>query len=273
MMTRRSSSVLSCRSRIRYSFNIDWYFIFTRILDNDVLLLPICLLHISTPYLIHTPVGNSSTHKRGTPLHMQFRKRYKIKRSYHILRSWYDTLPILFSSYMVCVSLTLINTGTSTNVGTTTKRNVKIKFRRKCKNNKCLRKIITYNNQQKQQRLPLHDYRHQACLTTNHHYNNNNSKKPCPMIFDSDSVPIRVDNCCSRTLSGSLHDFDKSTLTPTTSDMTITGFGGTKTRITHTGTIIWRIHDDHGVTREIRIPHSFYIPTSKHRLLSPQHWA
>jgi GAG-pre-integrase domain len=27
------------------------------------------------------------------------------------------------------------------------------------------------------------------------------------------------------------------------------------------------------VTREIRIPHSFYISTSKHRLLSPQHWA
>jgi hypothetical protein len=93
------------------------------------------------------------------------------------------------------------------------------------------------------------------------------------MIFDSDSVPIRVDNCCSRTLFGSPHDFNKSTLTPTTSDITITGFGWTETRITHTGTIIWYIHDDHGATREVRIPNSFYIPSSKDRLLSPQHWA
>jgi GAG-pre-integrase domain len=27
------------------------------------------------------------------------------------------------------------------------------------------------------------------------------------------------------------------------------------------------------VIRKIRIPHAIYIPTSKHRLLSPQHWA
>jgi hypothetical protein len=55
--------------------------------------------------------------------------------------------------------------------------------------------------------------------------------------------------------------------------MTISGFGGTETKITHKGTIIWHIHDDHGVLREIRIPNSIYIPMSKHRLLSPQHWA
>jgi hypothetical protein len=91
--------------------------------------------------------------------------------------------------------------------------------------------------------------------------------------FDSDSVPIRVDNCCSQTLSGSLHDFDKTTLTPTTTNMTISDFSGTETKITHTGTIVWNIYDDHGVIREIRIPNSFYIPASKHRLLSPQHWA
>jgi hypothetical protein len=93
------------------------------------------------------------------------------------------------------------------------------------------------------------------------------------MVFNSDSVPIRVDNCCSRTLSGSLHAFDKTTLTPTITNMTISVFSGTETKITHTGTIVWHIHDDHGVIREIRIPISFYTPASKHRLLSPQPWA
>ena len=97
-------------------------------------------------------------------------------------------------------------------------------------------------------------------------FNNNQAQ------FDSDSVPIRIDNCCSRTISCSMKDFDTSTLTPT-SNQYIKGFGHTNTEITHTGTIIWKVRDDMGYIKTINIPHSLYVPTGETRLLLPQHWA
>jgi GAG-pre-integrase domain len=268
MSTRRNLNVHLRRNKKWYSVNIDWYAVFTRILDNAIFLLPMFLTHMTSPCSMYISTGTSRAYKRSTTT---CSKRHKTKR----LRSRYYTLPILFASYVTGVSSIQIDTGTTngTSVGSNTNRHVKPKFRRKCNNIKCLRYIIANNNQQKQHHSSLHDHKHQKCFTTNLQHHDNNVKKPCPMIFDSDSVPIRVDNCCSRTLSGSLHDFDKSTLIPTENDLTIKGFGGTETQITHTGTIIWHIHDDHGITRKIRIPHSFYIPTTKHRLLSPQHWA
>jgi hypothetical protein len=39
------------------------------------------------------------------------------------------------------------------------------------------------------------------------------------------------------------------------------------------GTIIWKVLDNDGTKRIIQIPNSFYVPESKIRLLSPQHWA
>jgi hypothetical protein len=65
--------------------------------------------------------------------------------------------------------------------------------------------------------------------------------------FDSDSVPIRVDNCCSRTISGYIDDFDPTTLKEATNDMKITGFGNTVTNIKYTGTLTWHITDDDDV--------------------------
>jgi hypothetical protein len=91
--------------------------------------------------------------------------------------------------------------------------------------------------------------------------------------FDSDSIPIRVDNCSSRTISGYKTDFVETTLQDVTTSMTITGFGNTQTSITHIGTIRWTILDDDGIQRTIYIPNSFYVPESHIRLLSPQHWA
>lgn len=93
--------------------------------------------------------------------------------------------------------------------------------------------------------------------------------------FDSDSVPIRIDNCCSRTLSFCKNDFDLTTFKEIPSDqkVVIKGFGNTLTTITHSGTISWHITDDNGVQQNIRIPNSFYVPSSQVRLLSPQHWA
>jgi hypothetical protein len=173
------------------------------------MLLPLCLLHITTPQSTYAFVS-----KRGKQPYM---KSYKTNtsKSNTALLSWYYVLPVLIARCIICVPSVFINIGTSKNVllvGKTANRNIKIKFRPKCNNNKYFNKIVTCNNQQKQQRSPLYDYEHQICLITNDQNNSNNIKKPCPMIFDSDSGPIRVDNCCSRTLSRTPHDFDKSTL-------------------------------------------------------------
>jgi hypothetical protein len=92
-------------------------------------------------------------------------------------------------------------------------------------------------------------------------------------VFDSDSFPIRIDNCCSRSISFSKQDFDVNTLVKAPLDMSIKGFGDTSTPIMHIGTIVWRILDDKDIQRTIRIPNSFHVPTAKVRLLSPQHWA
>lgn len=91
--------------------------------------------------------------------------------------------------------------------------------------------------------------------------------------FDSDSVSIRIDNCCSRTISCSMKDFVADSLKPTDNKQIIRGFGNTETTITHTGTIAWNIMDDQGTTQQIQIPNSLYVPEGGVRLLSPQHWA
>jgi hypothetical protein len=213
------------------------------ILDNAVMLLPLCLLHIitGTSKSAYTSVGNQRKHKWRKPQYMKLRKACTSKNN-PVLLAWYHIVPVLISSYLCCTSSAFSNTSSSTNTIKTMNNSKYHTFRRKY-NITPIRKIINYNNKLLQ--LSRRNHRHPTCLTTDHKYKNNN-KKPCPMIFDSDSIPIRVDNCCSRTLSGSLHDFDKTTLTSAATNMIITGFGDTETRITHTGTIIWNIHDDHG---------------------------
>ncbi len=90
--------------------------------------------------------------------------------------------------------------------------------------------------------------------------------------FDTDSYPIKIDNCCSRTISHVESDFMKNTLQPV-QNVWVKGFGNTKTRITHKGTICWKVLDDKGIHQEIIIPNSYYVPEGRIRLLSPQHWA
>lgn len=90
--------------------------------------------------------------------------------------------------------------------------------------------------------------------------------------FDSDSFEVKVDNCCSRTLSGHKTDFMKGSLKPT-NNIAVEGYNGAHDFVTHTGTIHWRVLDDQGSIRDIIIPNSLYVPTNKLRLLSPQHMA
>jgi hypothetical protein len=97
-------------------------------------------------------------------------------------------------------------------------------------------------------------------------------KKSSDLRFDTDSVAIKIDNCCTRTMTCSKADFVTGTLVPI-KEKQVKGYGGTLTDITHQGTIKWRIADDEGNPREIIIPNSFYVPGLSIRLLSPQHWA
>jgi hypothetical protein len=89
---------------------------------------------------------------------------------------------------------------------------------------------------------------------------------------DADSAPIRVDNCCTRTISGDIRDFIEITLKSVTK-VQVKSYGGKLTKITHQGTIKWDIVDDAGTTQHIVVPNSYLVPTVPTRLLSTQHWA
>jgi hypothetical protein len=90
--------------------------------------------------------------------------------------------------------------------------------------------------------------------------------------FDTDSYPIKVDNCCTQTISGYKEDFIPHTLRPIHNKQ-VRGFGDTITKITHQGTIVWQMLDDLEGKHDIVVPNSYYVPNCGIRLLSPQHWA
>jgi hypothetical protein len=90
--------------------------------------------------------------------------------------------------------------------------------------------------------------------------------------FDSDSLPIKIDNCCTQTISGYREDFIPTTLKQV-EHLHVNGFGNTRTAITHKGTVKWVVIDDSGQHQDILIPNTYYVPNCGTRLLSPQHWA
>jgi hypothetical protein len=89
--------------------------------------------------------------------------------------------------------------------------------------------------------------------------------------FDSDSSPIKIDNCCTQTISGFQKDFIPSTL-QNVSNLHVNGFGNTRTAISQKGTVKWVVIDDSGQHRDIIIPNTYFVPGCGIRLLSPQHW-
>ena len=90
-----------------------------------------------------------------------------------------------------------------------------------------------------------------------------------PLCFDTDSFPIRVDNCATATISNRIEDFDGPL---SKSNQKIKGIGGSIGNVQR-GTIKWRIEDDNGKVHTLLLPNSYYVPNSPSRLLSPQHWA
>jgi hypothetical protein len=88
--------------------------------------------------------------------------------------------------------------------------------------------------------------------------------------FDTDSIPIGIDNRCTACISHKIGDF-VGPLRDT--NRIIRGFGGTKDKEIKKGTIKWKLTDDEGKTHHFSIPNSFYAPNGGVRLLSPQHWS
>ena len=90
------------------------------------------------------------------------------------------------------------------------------------------------------------------------------------VFFDTDSGPLRVDNCATRSISPFTSDFI-TTLLPAP-NIKVQGIGGVIEEVL-TGTIQWKIEDDEGGIHKVILPESLYIPSAPSRLLSPQHWA
>lgn len=99
--------------------------------------------------------------------------------------------------------------------------------------------------------------------SSNHH-------SPRAIILDSDSKWIGIDNRASAFLSGDITDFDGPL---TNTGIVVRGYGGTRVTGVKKGTAVLWIEDDDGRTHRIRLPNSYYVPGTKDRLLSPQHFA
>ena len=79
-----------------------------------------------------------------------------------------------------------------------------------------------------------------------------------------------MDNQCSACISPYIEDFI-GPLEDT--NKTIKGFAGTRTNNPKIGTLCWQWSDDSGKIHTFESPNSYYVPSCKLRLLSPQHWA
>jgi hypothetical protein len=90
------------------------------------------------------------------------------------------------------------------------------------------------------------------------------------VTFDTDSVPIGVDNRCTGCNSNRIEDFEGPMVE---SNRAIKGFGGSRTTGIMIGTLAWRWMDNAGREHKFLIPKSFHVKGGNVRLLSPQHWA
>jgi hypothetical protein len=77
--------------------------------------------------------------------------------------------------------------------------------------------------------------------------------------FYTDSVPIKVDNCCTQSLTGYMSDFLPDSI-KTVVGKQVRGFGITIIKITMQGTVKWEVFDDGGIKRQIIVPNSYYVP-------------
>lgn len=86
--------------------------------------------------------------------------------------------------------------------------------------------------------------------------------------FDTDFVPLAVNNCASICLTPCLQDFVGKT---TACNCRLTGIGSGKAQAL--GTIQWLFLDDFGKQHTFDIKDAPWVKDLDCRLLSPQHWA
>jgi len=89
--------------------------------------------------------------------------------------------------------------------------------------------------------------------------------------FDTESAPIRIDNCCSKCITNDIKDLIPSSIKKTTK--MVRGFNGKECAATCRGTLRWSWDDDLGVRTTFLIPNSYYALQAISKLLCPQHWA
>jgi hypothetical protein len=84
-----------------------------------------------------------------------------------------------------------------------------------------------------------------------------------------DSALVGVNNQCKACISPFLSDFVEPPVPVSTKPV---GFGSKETTRLQFGTLKWNWEDDQGCKHDHIIPNSYYTPTAKLRLISPQHW-
>lgn len=90
------------------------------------------------------------------------------------------------------------------------------------------------------------------------------------VTFDTDSYPIKVDNCATASITWNPKDFISPLID---TNIVVGGLTGSKTHRVKKGTVLWPIEDDEGKVHQISIPNTFLVVEATTRLLSPQHWA
>ena len=88
--------------------------------------------------------------------------------------------------------------------------------------------------------------------------------------FDTYSAPVGVDNKCLGCISHKVTDYIGELVD---CNITIKGFGGTRTMNIKMGTIKWSWLDDEFMVTTHLIPNSYYAPEGGVRLISPHHLA
>jgi hypothetical protein len=118
----------------------------------------------------------------------------------------------------------------------------------------------------KQWRGLMHLTKHQAIRLAFQADGGGRSPHVC---FDSDSIPVGVDNHPSRCLANKRHLFKN--LRPFHSGRVGGIEGGLE--IKGQGTLVLDVNDNDGKPHCIKIPNSLYLPDLRMCLLLPQHWA
>jgi DNA segregation ATPase FtsK/SpoIIIE-like protein len=198
-------------------------------------------------------------HKRRlTPRHNQYKRRLKNKRAYHRRHIPWDKLTQAYKVRVRTQYKSVRSSAQQKPHGTHTHRMETQGH-----------KIQAWSNIHKTTHTATIAHHTMTCNTTD---TNQEVAMTTNLTLDTDAIPIKVDNCCTRTLSNNKEDFIESTMKPV-ENKAVRSFSGSLTPITHTGTIKWWINDDHGIPRPILVPNSYYVPNGTARLLSPQHWA